>query len=1044
MAVHHLQQLPHQLQQYNLVLDNQISANSDNINNNKFFLNEIVSDISGVSNDVSNMKVGGYINILNEPNCTDKDIKATLYNCMHLNVRSLRNKAPELEIFVNSLENSSKPQILCLTESWLTNTESKMEWVAGYKIISAFCRNKLGYGGSCIMVQESLIKFCDEKVTLKNLSEEGIFECSAIEVTLNKITVMYISLYRPPNSNVESFFHKLEMLLTQIYKQNINKKIVLCGDLNIDYSTNNSNKQKLENILLSYNLENKLKAYTHFTANSATAIDYVIGGTNMNITVLNTDPGLTDHYAQLVKIMLNEVLVKKEFITKNVRIYSQRNYNYFNSRLASEQWLEISERNNVNDNYNMFINTFMQYFEESFPTTIHYIKADLNKTFHKPGWISQGIIKSSKKLKELYELKKTSNDKNFIEYYKTYKKTYSKVLKVAKKKFTSERIRDCINKPGEVWKIINNKIGNKTPKSKQKIEIKINDTLITSEKDIANAFNCHYVNISSKLNCNVYPPQINKLNMIKYTQNKAQFVLYPTNEGEIIKAIKSLKNKKSQDIHGLSNILVKSCYKNILHPLKLIINQSFNQGIFPDRLKIAKVQPIYKKGDRDKLENYRPISLLPVFSKIFERILHNRLTKYLESNKIICREQSGFQKNKSTMTAVFQLTKSIVEALDKGELAYGIFCDLSKAFDLVDHNTLLEKLKNTGIINTALAIFKSYLLNRKQIVEMYNGDIKVASKWETIKTGVPQGSILGPLLFLIYVNDLPENVKTGTITLFADDTSIIVRESNIDTLRHISNTTLKTLENWFRINQMVLNVEKTKYLHFQKQHTGNDCNKILCNYNNSIIEEAKIIKFLGLNIDERLSWSEHIKILEKKLSSVCYMLRALKLVLDIETLRMVYFAFFHSVMKYGLEFWGNASRSKNIFILQKKVIRIIAGVNKKTSCKPLFLTHQIKTMYIEYVIQALKLIKLNIECYPKNENIHQHNTRNSHKLRNIQHTSSLFEKSLYYSGLRMYNNLPKHISQEMNIKKFNKFIHDMFDGQCFYSIQEVENYLKDL
>lgn len=962
---------------------------------------------------------------------------------MHLNIQSLRNKGPQIDVFINTLEESFKPQIICLTEHWLTSIESKMKWITGYSIISSFCRKDIGYGGSCILIKDSLLEMTKSKDALINISEVGQFECAVSEVNFNMTPVLLISLYRPPRGNIQQFFDKLDLMLAQVLKNNLNKNIVLCGDLNIDYSVDNSEKQQLLNILTIYNLENKLKEYTHISSKNASAIDYVISHKNIQVVINNIDLGLSDHCAQLFKVLINTNNYTKQKITgKKARNYSSDNYSNFKCRLADEKWLEINDMNDVNINYNKFLKTFLLYFEESFPYIVKP-RSKHNLTATKPEWISRGIIISSKNLKYLYKQSKVIEDTKFIEYYKNYKKIYRKVVKAAKKQYTSNKIKNCINRPQELWKIINNTIGNSNLKDSEKIKIKVDDELITSVKEIANVFNNHYINISNKLNPSsiaagkdAQGPNLSLLNKVDQ-----QLILYPTTESEIAKTISSLKNKKSQDIHGLSSYLIKSCGKHLLKPLKTLINQSFKQGIFPDRLKAAKIIPIYKKGDRLNLANYRPISLLPIFSKIFEKILYNRLSQFLGKNNIICREQSGFQKNKSTMTTVFQLTTTIAEALDKGDQAFGIFCDLSKAFDLVDHNILLNKLSDIGIASTALNLIKSYLHKRTQIVEIGQNSYNeiTTSDWETIKTGVPQGSILGPLLFLIYINDLPECVNYGKLTLFADDTSILLSDKSVITLKNISEITLITLETWFLNNKLVLNFDKTQFIQFSKR---NKPIEQILNTHNSTIREIAVVKFLGLHIDNQLTWKDHIRKLENKLSSICYMLRALKLILDLKTLKMVYYAYFHSVMLYGVEFWGNATNSIKIFRMQKKAIRIIFGIKPRSSCRPYFKTHKIRTLYTEYTIRVLKLVNKNAEYYSTNKDLHSHNTRNAYKLRSIQHNSSLFGKTLFYMGLKMYNQLPKHVSSERNVDKFGNLLNKIFENQYFYDIQEVNNYIQ--
>ena len=373
----------------------------------------------------------------------------------------------------------------------------------------------------------------------------------------------------------------------------------------------------------------------------------------------------------------------------------------------------------------------------------------------------------------------------------------------------------------------------------------------------------------------------------------------------------------------------------------------------------------------------------------------------------------------------------------------GIFCDLSKAFDLVDHAILLEKLEFYGIRGTAQQWFKTYLSNRLQRVEISGKQGYAISQWETVKTGVPQGSVLGPLLFLIYINDLPRDSEGVCITLFADDTSIVVNEANQGKIKEKINETIDNLNSWFYANKLYLNIEKTNIMQFTK-HKLDELDNMEITLNTHTINNVSDLNFLGLIVDGRLNWSEHIKKLENRLSSICFLLRSLREMVDIKIMKMVYYAYFHSIMKYGLEFWGNSSERLNIFLIQKRAIRIITDSKRTVSCRPLFKSLNIKTMYDDYILSILKLVKQNEVYYQKNEDIHNYATRQSYKLRIKQHSSTFYATGAYNSGLCLYNKLPKHIALEKDLQKFVKEIRELFDKKYFYNIGEIYNFLSQL
>jgi len=346
------------------------------------------------------------------------------------------------------------------------------------------------------------------------------------------------------------------------------------------------------------------------------------------------------------------------------------------------------------------------------------------------------------------------------------------------------------------------------------------------------------------------------------------------------------------------------------------------QGIYPERLKFTLIKPIYKSGDKSSSSNYRPISLLPVLSKIFEKVICNRLIDHLHSNVILNEHQYGFRSEKSTENASYVLLNEIRTALNNKQMVGGIFCDLHKAFDCINHTMLLEKMKFYRVSGKFYNLIKSYLDGRYQKVVLSHSNGS-ESTWEKIRQGVPQGSILGPVLFLIYINDLPNLASTGTKTLlYADDASIIVTRSNLENFETKIDNIFGDINNWFKVNQLTLNYNKTNYLQFNKKNSW-DCG-LKPNYQGNCIKSSSNTKFLGLIIDDSLSWKAHIDQMISKLNTVRFVIRTIQ-AMSLETLRMVYFAYIHSIISYGILLGGNQPYSDKIFKIKKRVMRIITS-----------------------------------------------------------------------------------------------------------------------
>ena len=394
---------------------------------------------------------------------------------------------------------------------------------------------------------------------------------------------------------------------------------------------------------------------------------------------------------------------------------------------------------------------------------------------------------------------------------------------------------------------------------KQKQKTTVTDTFITSNgvpctdsTDIANNFNIYFTTVGNTLAANLPQTDNDPIELIE--SNPDNLFCIPTTPAEINNIIIHSKSKKSTGFDNIDSYIVKQIAPQIVNQLANIFNKSFLTGIVPSKLKIPKVIPLYKTKDPAPFSNYRPISLLPFFSKILERLMHNRLYNFLTEHNILSMNQFGFRKNYSTFLALMDLVDNISKNIDEGNYSIGIFLDLSKAFDTIDHIILLDKLCRYGIRGVTLNWFKHYLNDRKQFVS-YNNTTSVSMK---VTCGVPQGSILRPLLFILYINDIANVSNIFKINLFADDTSLFHTHDNFESLIKETNQELIRISTWLATNKLVLNIGKTNYIMFKSK--GKSYNKNVSNIkiDGNNIQQVNKTKFLGIVIEEHLNWAMHI------------------------------------------------------------------------------------------------------------------------------------------------------------------------------------------
>ena len=495
----------------------------------------------------------------------------------------------------------------------------------------------------------------------------------------------------------------------------------------------------------------------------------------------------------------------------------------------------------------------------------------INKKFNsKNSWYDDELHKMHLKMQHLYT--KYRRKKSIIAKanYNVARNEYSRLMKIKIKKFYSLLLDKHKLNIRETWKIINSILSKK--KQLNCHSLKINNKLTSDFGDISNHFNEFFTSVASKLVQDLPLSSSLSYPQFKTSPCSSQNSLYvfATTPHEINKFISEIKPKKSSGLDEIPTFLLHKFSPNILIALSHIFNLSIAQGVYLDAFKTAKVIPILKKGSALVVNNYRPISLLPELSKILEKIMHRRFYSCLTKKNFFHKLQFGFRKKHSTNHAATALIEYICNAFESKKFAIGVFIDLSKAFDTIGHTILLDKLYKYGIRGSAHNWFHSYLHNRTRQVEC----VGVLSSTKSILSGVPQGSILGPLLFLMYVNDLPTSLNGGQALMFADDTTLLFSSRSYDSLFNMANSNLENVQEWLIANKLFLNVAKTKYIVFHTPHGREPPCDASSRIRNKAIAKSTSVKFLGIVIQEHSCWKEHMEsIIQKVRASIAAVCR---------------------------------------------------------------------------------------------------------------------------------------------------------------------------
>ena len=943
------------------------------------------------------------------------------FSVLHFNVRGItgNHRYNELEVFLAS----KNPTVVGLCETFLTESNYSLFNFTGFTEIHKPRSDGRGGGGVSLLIKEDLNYTTRPDLSNRFTYAESLFvELPRSNRHRKKIIVGEI--YRVPSGNKQTFIEELESLLNDLKSDDC--VCYLMGDINIDLMVCNTDPHALDYLSclqrhMFYPLINRPTRLA-----SRTLIDHIFTNSQSCLIGNKSTSGvilfdMSDHCPIFHTMDFDSHLPENNRPpdTLQCQLVNDHSIAQLKAILSTTDWSTLEELNEVDAYYEKFYEIFSDAYFRCIKTATREQKKN-----HKP-WITSALKKSIKEKNRLYALLVKYPCQYSRDRYRSFKNRLNHLLRISERNYAKSQLDRYNCDIKRQWSMINCLLerGRHVPMPSS-MRVQTSSEPLTSPEEISEKMNAFFINSGKMVLTNNPPHATDPLNSLADVSHRHSMFARIATKDEILKIMEHLKDS-SAGIDKLKPKVVKHVRNEIAIPVTKLVNLSLKKGIFPSKLKEAIVTPIHKKDAKDVISNYRPISVLCVFAKIIEKVAHERLSTYFEKLDLIYPRQFGFRTNHSTEQAVTEVTNKIYRALNDKKCTVAVSMDLSKAFDTINHNILLMKLQKYGVNSNILHWIQSYLANRVQRVKYMN----VLSPPLYVQQGVPQGSNLGPLLFIIYINDLPNVCKDSDTVLYADDCSILTTfdRSDVSVVAR-TNARLALLADWFASNRLALNISKTSYMVFSgRKRLSLDGVSI----NNITLQQVSSSNFLGIIIDDTLSWKNHLSVLRGKLSRSIGVLRKVSKHLSRSIMVQLYNTFFMPYLQYGITIWGAAPTTtlNPIYILQKKALKTALHLPIRTPTELVF--RESKTLSLHNVYRyrvAIFMHKLRHHKIPSlfqsyfstNAQVHNRSTRSSNLFRLPLFTTVNCQQSILFQGPKIWSSLSNQIRNCVSFPSFKK------------------------
>ena len=912
----------------------------------------------------------------------------------HINIRSLcKDKLRAIKVICGQYD------IITLSETHLdpTGTYDHLK-LDGFHNIVRKDRTR-GGGGVAIYVRDCI-----------PFKRRFDFECNGIEAVWLQVNtlegkILICSAYRPPTQYEfwDNFSTSLDLV-----KEDAIKYMFILGDLNANFNTYQGNK--LEQFCNAHNLSIHNHECTRITPTSATVLDQLLSNVPTFVRSIHVDPPVSTNDHSTLSAILNFKLKHDSAYERLIWDFKRADFTEFRKQIEETNWDHCFETEDIDIASKRWSETLLNLARTCIPNKVVIIRP------RDSPWFSTRLHKLKRKVHRAYAAVKQNFSAYRWEKYNVLKHSYLDELKESERLYHDKLAKSLSQERNTSgwWSTLKHVLGKGDDSSYP--PLKSGDDYITDNKDKAELFNSFFINNSNIDTSNAALPDFNYL-----TDQRLEDLV--ASEAEVLDLVKSLQVNKSTGHDGIGPKMLREAGSAIVPSLTQLINMSLQSSKVPADWKKAQVIPIFKKNSQDDPNNYRPISILPTVSKIAERIVFKHVYNYFHEHSLLTRDQSCVPGD-STVNQLAFLYNHFCHAIDEKKDIQIVFCDIKKAFEKVWFKGLLFKLKQLGISGNLLNWFGDYLSERYQRVGIKGQN----SEWKLIPAGVPQGSVLGPLLFLVYIGDLVENIHCN-IKLYADDTTLYITTDDLQEGSAALNEDLTTINNWAYQWLVTFCPNKTVYMHMSLKKNKQQAPPVV--FDGKQLTEIQHHKHLGVTLTNNLTWSEHITNLSRGVGKCLDAMKKLKHSLDRQSLDTVYITFIRPKLEYAnIIFHDCTDYDRDILEnLQLDAARIVTGAKRGTSHEliyrecgwPLLSERREQNQLIQlYKMKHNETPPYLSELVPPSvgDSVRHVNLRNKDKLRSIRCRTAKYQKSFLPNAVNAWNDLENNIIESDCLSTF--------------------------